>query len=91
MTFVSYRQRLKINNAVKSAFEDSAYHFDHSFAFGIEHRSDGESIIRKFVVHHTIQCDLMDKRSRAWAKEQKYIPWVAVAAQLPVNHYSGSP
>ncbi|KAL5316261.1 hypothetical protein ACEPPN_015306 [Leptodophora sp. 'Broadleaf-Isolate-01'] len=69
---------LKINNAVKYAFEDPAYHFDHSFEFGIEHRSAGELIITKFVVHHSIQCDLMDKRSRAWAKEQKYIPWVAV-------------
>jgi sacsin len=69
MAFESYRHKLKINNAVKYAFEDPAYHFDHSFEFGIEHRSAGESIITKFVVHHSIQCDLMDKRSRAWAKE----------------------
>ena len=31
-----------------------------------------------------VQCTSMDAELRAWAKEQQLIPWVAVAAQLPI-------
>jgi sacsin len=91
IAFESYRHKLKINNAVKYALENPTYSFDHSFEIGIEHRSAGETTSTKFVVHHSIQCDLMNETLRAWAKDQNYIPWVAVAAQLPVSRYSGSP
>jgi sacsin len=91
IAFESYRHKLKINNAVKYALENPTYSFDHSFEFGIERRSAGGTTNTKFVVHHSIQCGLMDETLRAWAKVQNYIPWVAVAAQLPVRRYSGSP
>jgi sacsin len=91
IAFETYRHKLKINNAVKYALENPSYSFDHSFEIGIEHKSAGETANTKFVVHHSIQCGLMDETLRAWAKVQNYIPWVAVAAQLPVRRYSGSP
>ena len=36
------------------------------------------------MIQHSIQCTSMDAELRAWAKEQQLIPWVAVAAQLPI-------
>lgn len=83
MTFRYYRHKSKVNSAVKSAFEDSAYFFDHSFELGIEHRSMGKSKKTTFVVHHSIP--LMRRTLAVWAADQKLIPWVAVAAQLPVG------
>jgi sacsin len=79
------RHKSKVNNAVKCALKDPTYSFDHSFELTIEQRSTGVPTRTKFIVHHSIQCGLMDTKLRDWAIDQKYIPWVAVAAQLPVS------
>jgi sacsin len=79
------RHKLKVNNAVKCALENPEYSFDHSFEAGIEFSSAGESKKTTFMVHHSIQCDLIESGLRDWAKDQKLIPWVAVAAQVPVS------
>jgi sacsin len=73
---------------VKTAFKDPHYSFDHSFELEIEYESAGEAKKTKFVVHHSIQCGRMNKTLSAWAKDQNYIPWVAVAAQVPVSRQS---
>jgi sacsin len=74
---------------VKSSLKNLEYSFDYSFEAGIEYRSAGESKKTTFVVHHSIRPDLMDSDLRDWAQGQKLIPWVAVAAQLPVSRFPG--
>ncbi len=70
---------------MKRALKDPEYLFNHSFEASIEFRSAGESRKTSFMVHHSIQYDFMEAGLRDWAKDQKLIPWVAVAAQLPVS------
>jgi sacsin len=70
---------------LEDALENLHYDFDLSFQVQIEHRSAQESRRTGFVVHHSIRGGSMDNSLRAWAKDQKLVPWVAVAAQLPVG------
>jgi len=76
---------LKINNAVKLAFTSTRYSFDHTFELEVEHTSAKDVKKTNFIIHHSIQCGRVNKKLSAWAKEQNYIPWVAVAGQLPVS------
>ncbi|KAE9364465.1 hypothetical protein N431DRAFT_474055 [Stipitochalara longipes BDJ] len=73
----------KVNKAVNCALKDPTYIFDHSFEVGIEYRAIGESKKTLFAVHHRIQC--IKNTLRVWAEKQNLIPWVAVAARLPVQ------
>ena len=85
------RHKLKVNDAVKRALKDPAYSFnDDCFEAGIEYRSSGVKNKTTFMVHHRIQGDSMDNDLREWATDQKLVPWVAVAAQLPVSFPSNS-
>jgi sacsin len=70
---------------VKCALENSEYSFNHSFEAEIYYNSAGESKKTRFIIHHHIQFDLIENGLQDWAKDQKLIPWVAVAAQLPVS------
>jgi sacsin len=79
------RHKLKVNEAVKQALRNPKYSFDHCFEAGIEYRSAEELKKTSFVVYHRIQGALKDSSLREWAKDQKLVPWVAVAAQLPVS------
>lgn len=81
------RHKSRVNDAVKRALEDPEYLFNHSFEAGIEYRSDGESKTTRFVVHHSIQRSPIDSGLQDWIKDEKLLPWVAVAAQLPVSWY----
>lgn len=83
----TYRHKSKVNNALRSSLKDLEYSFDYSFEAGIEYRSVGESVKTTFVVHHSILPGLMDSELRDWAQEQKLVPWVAVAAQVPVSRF----
>jgi len=74
-----------VNSAVKQALADPLFSFDLSFEAEIEHRIAGDSKKTSFVIHHTINCGSMDDSLRDWAKDQKFLPWVAVAAPLPVS------
>jgi sacsin len=78
---------LKVNNAVNRALVDTEYSFDHSFEATIQCRSAGQSNKNTFIVHHNIQCDFKESSLREWARNQKLIPGVAVAAKLPVSRY----
>lgn len=49
----------------------------------------GVNIITPFVIHHRIDSAWMDPELRKWSQQQKSVPWVAIAAQVPVS--SGSP
>ena len=74
---------------MKSSLEDREYSFDYSFKAGVEYKSAGESKTTTFVVHHSIEPDLVGSDLRDWAQDQKLIPWVAVATQLPVSRFPG--
>ncbi|RDL30678.1 Uncharacterized protein BP5553_10023 [Venustampulla echinocandica] len=76
--------KLKVKDAVKRALTDPEHSFDYSFEAGIEYRSTGQLKTTTFIVHHNIQCGLMDSTLRDWAAQQKFIPWVAIAAQIPI-------
>ncbi len=87
--FAQYRHKSKVNDAVKEAFVSPEYAFEYSFEVAMEYEANGESKkTTKFLLHHSIECGLMGDTLRAWAKSQKYIPWVAIAAQLPASQYS---
>ncbi|KAH7330503.1 hypothetical protein BKA65DRAFT_404568 [Rhexocercosporidium sp. MPI-PUGE-AT-0058] len=76
--------KTKINNAVKSALMSPSFSFHHNFQAGIQHTSNEKSTTTQFMVQHIIQ-DSMDDSLRSWARDQQLIPWVAVAAQLPLS------
>ncbi|KAG0646208.1 hypothetical protein D0Z07_8415 [Hyphodiscus hymeniophilus] len=57
--------------------------FDHSFEVVIRRSSGKEVKEMPFVIHHTIGGETLDGGIQKWAKEQKYTPWVAIAAQIP--------
>ena len=86
--FAKCRHKSKVNDAVKEAFVSPGYSFEYSFEVAMEYEANGETKKTMFLLHHSIECDLMDDTLRAWANSQKYIPWVAVAAQLPASQYS---
>jgi hypothetical protein len=79
-----YSDKLKVNNAVKAALAAPEYTFDHSFETEIEYRSAQDSKRTKFVIHHCIYGVSMNGTLRDWTNEQKLVPWVAIAVQLPV-------
>jgi sacsin len=86
--FAKCRHKSKVNDAVKEALVSPDFSFEHSFEVAMEHKAKGESKKTIFILHHSIQCGLMDETLRAWAKGQKYIPWVAIAAQVSVSQNS---
>jgi sacsin len=81
------RHKSQVSHAVKTTLADPDYVFDLSFGVKIERRSGQESSETRFVVHHTICGDSMDSQMRQWTRDQNLVPWVAVAAQLPVNAF----
>jgi sacsin len=76
---------------VKRALQDPNYSFDLSFQASIEHKTSAESKKTLFVVHHSINGGSMDGSLRDWAKTQNLLPWVAVAAPVPVSCDSRTP
>lgn len=73
----------KINDAVEAALRDSSYTFNSSFETSINYAYPGGSKTNTFVVQHRIDSAGMDETLRKWSEEQKFTPWVAVAAQIP--------
>ncbi len=86
--FSKCRHKSKVNDAVKEALVSPGFSFEHSFEVAMEHKDNGKSKKTMFIIHHSIQCGLMDDTLRAWAKGQKYIPWVAIAAQVSASQNS---
>ncbi|OBT62242.1 hypothetical protein VE03_08031 [Pseudogymnoascus sp. 23342-1-I1] len=78
-------QKSKINSALKDALKTPGFTFNHSFKAEIEYSSAEESGCAEFAVHHNIRgiSILSNNGLRDWAKDQKLIPWVAVAARIP--------
>ncbi|KAL2067567.1 hypothetical protein VTL71DRAFT_1992 [Oculimacula yallundae] len=76
--------KAKIIDAVKSALKSPDYSFHYNFKAGIRYTSEGESTTTNFMIQHSI-LDSLSGSLRAWAIGQQFIPWVAVAAQLPVS------
>ncbi|TVY90160.1 Sacsin [Lachnellula willkommii] len=77
--------KLKVNDAVKYALKDPNYSFNLSFQVSIKTKTATESKQSAFVVHHSINGGLMDRSLRDWAVAQNLLPWVAVAAPLPLK------
>ncbi|KAH9222449.1 hypothetical protein DL95DRAFT_441261 [Leptodontidium sp. 2 PMI_412] len=75
--------KTQINNAVKSALKSPTFSFHHNFRSGVRYTSNGKSTTTNFMIQHSIQ-DTMSVSLRTWANDQQLIPWVAIAAQLPV-------
>ncbi len=71
---------------MKLALAEPDSTFDYSFEVKIELKSGQQSMETCFVVHHTIRGDSMDSHMREWTRDQKLVPWVAVAAEFPVWH-----
>jgi hypothetical protein len=78
---------LKVSDALEHALKDQEKSFHDSFEVGIEYRYNEELKNTAFIVHHTIQWNMMDRSLKDWAMDQKLTPWVAVAAQLPVSRH----
>ena len=81
---MSLRHKSKVNQAVKLALEEQNYTFDHAFDVNIHLRLGENSSKTCFVVHHIIRGDFLDKSMKKWMREQKLVPWVAIAAEIPV-------
>ncbi|TVY68700.1 Sacsin [Lachnellula suecica] len=81
--------KLKVNQAVKKAIKTPTLSFDLSFEAQIRYRSEGVVRNTAFVIHHSIQCGSMSNSMRDWSKEQQQLPWVAVAAKLPIESAEG--
>lgn len=84
-----FRQKSKINIALKGALKSPDFAFDHSFTARIEYSLAEESGTAEFAVHHSIRgvSILSNDRLRDWANDQKLIPWVAIAARIPVSAF----
>ncbi len=70
---------------MKEALIDFDHPFDYSFEAGIEYKTNGELRKTTFILHHSIGGGSIDSSLQAWAKNQKFIPWVAIAAQVGVS------
>ncbi|KAH8668096.1 hypothetical protein BGZ60DRAFT_528433 [Tricladium varicosporioides] len=77
--------KLQVSNATKSFLKDQAFTFDYSFEAGIKYTSGNKTTLSQFVIHHTIQTGSMDSDVQSWMKENKQVPWVAIAARLPLE------
>lgn len=83
------RQKSKINIALQGALKNPDFTFNHSFKAGIEYSSAEESGYAEFAVHHSIHGISISSNNglRDWANDQKLIPWVAIAARIPVSAF----
>ncbi|KAH8668095.1 hypothetical protein BGZ60DRAFT_451451 [Tricladium varicosporioides] len=78
-------QKLKIKQAVKEAVQSKEYSWDYSFGAEIKYSLNGTTKQTKFALNHTIQNNITDVNLSGWMEDQKLIPWVALAAELPLH------
>lgn len=79
------RQKKLVNEMIKKAFAEPNSTFDVSFDVEIETGSKNAKSRTSFAIHHSIGTYPVDEKLRDWCKAQVMIPWIAVAAQIPVN------
>ena len=79
------RDKRFINCALDNALEGLGSIFHHSFEVIIKRSFSQKRTQTCFSVHHTILEESPEEDMQKWAKDQKYTPWVAVAAQIPVR------
>jgi sacsin len=79
------RNKTTINQMIKRAFAEAVDTFNLSFEIEIEYGQIGAKKQTSFAVHHQIGDNPKDKELREWSKAQAVIPWVAIAAQLPLH------
>ncbi|KAH6680301.1 hypothetical protein B0J14DRAFT_578321 [Halenospora varia] len=77
--------KVQVSNATKTFLENPAYVFDYSLEAGIRYTNGHKSTMSQFVVHHKIQASSMNSDMKLWMKENKQIPWVGIAARLPLE------
>jgi sacsin len=59
--------------------------FELSFDIEIESASPAAKSRTSFAVHHSIASYPTEEKLRDWCNAQAMIPWIAVAAQIPVS------
>ncbi|XMA11555.1 hypothetical protein WAI453_004346 [Rhynchosporium graminicola] len=78
-----------IIDAVNRALNDPKYDFHYNFQAGIRYTHDGISTTTSFMIQHSI-LNTLGISLRPWSQEQQYIPWVAIAAQLPSSQMNST-
>jgi sacsin len=84
---MDYRFKAKVNDAIISSLKDPSYSIDITFEITTmtQYHKRGESTRSRFMVHHSVRGQSMSKEMLDWSRAQKMVPWVAVAARLPVS------
>jgi hypothetical protein len=85
-----HRHKTEINDMIKKALSGGLDNFNSSFVVEIESGSEGMEKRSGFAVHHIIQDYPENEKLRAWTKAEAMIPWVALAAKLPVSFMTGA-
>jgi hypothetical protein len=74
---------------IKKALIGDIGNFTRSFVVEIQSGSQELRKMNRFAVHHSIQKYPNDEKLRVWTKAEAMVPWVAVAAELPVSPIVG--
>lgn len=82
---------MEVKTAVGRAFKTPGFKFDYSFRTGIRVQSAGTITTTEYLVQHSINGAAIPGHLRDWARKQYLVPWVALAAQIPVCHYCTHP
>ncbi|ESZ90668.1 hypothetical protein SBOR_8948 [Sclerotinia borealis F-4128] len=72
----------RVNNAIVSILENPAQAFDCTFELEVRYQIRQAKTHRRFLLHHSIQGSSMTEEIRKWSKNQKLVPWIAVAIPL---------
>jgi sacsin len=79
------RNKRSVNEVIRAAPRGLEKPFEVSFDVDIESWSPTLKSRTSFAVHHSVASHPPDEKLREWCNAQAMIPWVAVAAQIPVR------
>jgi sacsin len=80
------RNRRLVNDMIRTASTEPEKPFELSFDVEIESASPTANSRTSFAVHHSIASHPAEEKLRDWCNAQAMIPWIAVAAQIPVSY-----
>ena len=79
-----FRNKALINERIRHPQSENSSPYHPPFEIQLTYGDVGSKTSTTFAVQHTFGGEPQDQQLRNWRRDNAFIPWVAVAAEIPV-------